>query len=115
MCRARSRIGENRYRLLCNNRRHFCEWCLQDEQRSYQVERLLNLLRRLARVCGAFRKLRVPTILMRHCALPPGSMLLAHLLTPPRKAIRASLAAARRVCRASFVSRLAITAAGGAS
>jgi hypothetical protein len=57
--RARSRIGEDRYRLLSNNCEHFCEWCLQDEQRSYQVERLLNLPRGLARVCGgAFSCLR---------------------------------------------------------
>lgn len=25
--RARSRLGENRYRLLTNNCKHFCEWC----------------------------------------------------------------------------------------
>jgi hypothetical protein len=50
--RARSRLGEDRYRLLSNNCEHFCEWCLQDERRSYQVERLLALPRRLARTCG---------------------------------------------------------------
>jgi hypothetical protein len=49
--RARSRLGEDRYRLLSNNCEHFCEWCLRDEQRSLQVERLLALPRRLARVC----------------------------------------------------------------
>ena len=38
--RARSRIGESRYRLLTNNCEHFCEWCLNGEQRSYQVEAL---------------------------------------------------------------------------
>ena len=38
--RARSRLGENRYRLLRNNCEHFCEWCLHGEPRSYQVERL---------------------------------------------------------------------------
>lgn len=31
--RARSRIGESRYRLLTNSCEHFCEWCLKDEQR----------------------------------------------------------------------------------
>lgn len=36
--RARSRVGENRYRVLSNNCEHFCEWCLQGEHRSYQVE-----------------------------------------------------------------------------
>jgi hypothetical protein len=30
--RARSRLGENRYRLLTNNCRHFCEWCLGAER-----------------------------------------------------------------------------------
>lgn len=36
--RARSRVGEDSYRLLSNNCEHFCEWCLRDENRSYQVE-----------------------------------------------------------------------------
>ena len=36
--RARSRVGEHRYRLLTNNCEHFCEWCLRGENRSYQVE-----------------------------------------------------------------------------
>ena len=49
MRRARSRLGEDRYRILSNNCEHFCEWCLRDEQRSYQVESLLALPRRLAR------------------------------------------------------------------
>ncbi len=38
--RARSRLGENRYRLLSNNCEHFCQWCLCGEPRSLQVERL---------------------------------------------------------------------------
>ena len=46
VCRARSRIGESRYRLLANNCEHFCEWCLNGEQRSYQVEALLAWRRR---------------------------------------------------------------------
>ena len=50
--RARSRLGEDRYRLLSNNCEHFSEWCLRDEHRSYQVERLLSLPRRLARIFG---------------------------------------------------------------
>ena len=45
--RARSRVGENCYRLLTNNCEHFCEWCLQGEHRSYQVDSLLALPRRL--------------------------------------------------------------------
>ena len=36
--RARSRLGENRYRLLTNNCEHFCAWCLYGESRSEQVE-----------------------------------------------------------------------------
>jgi hypothetical protein len=36
--RARSRMGEDGYRLLTNNCEHFCEWCLHDEHRSYQVD-----------------------------------------------------------------------------
>jgi hypothetical protein len=39
--RARSRVGEDRYRVFRNNCEHFCEWCLHGEPRSYQVERLL--------------------------------------------------------------------------
>ena len=48
--RARSRIGEDRYRLFTNNCEHFCEWCLQDEARSYQVERITRRPRWLARL-----------------------------------------------------------------
>ena len=36
--RARSRVGEDGYRLLTNNCEHFCEWCLHGAHRSYQVE-----------------------------------------------------------------------------
>jgi Lecithin retinol acyltransferase len=35
--RARSRLGENRYRLLTNNCEHFCAWCLSGESHSDQV------------------------------------------------------------------------------
>ena len=38
ICRARSRLGEDRYHLLNNNCEHFCEWCLRGHPRSYQVE-----------------------------------------------------------------------------
>lgn len=50
--RARSRVGENRYRILANNCEHFCEWCLRGESRSYQVERFLFSLRALGRMFG---------------------------------------------------------------
>jgi len=57
--RACSRVGENRYRLFTNNCEHLCEWCMQDERRSYQIEQLLNLPRRLVRVWnGAITALR---------------------------------------------------------
>lgn len=39
--RARSRLGEDRYRLLTNNCEHFCVWCLFGEARSKQVEACL--------------------------------------------------------------------------
>ena len=40
--RARSRVGENRYRVFRNNCEHFCEWCLRGDARSYQVERFFR-------------------------------------------------------------------------
>jgi hypothetical protein len=45
--RARSRVGEDCYRLLTNNCEHFCEWCLRGEHRSYQVEAWLTRPRRV--------------------------------------------------------------------
>lgn len=45
--RARSRVGEDHYRLLTNNCEHFCEWCLHDQQRSFQVEEWLAAPRRV--------------------------------------------------------------------
>ncbi len=41
--RARSRLGENDYRLLTNNCEHFCNWCLDGVSHSAQVERPLVL------------------------------------------------------------------------
>lgn len=46
VARARSRLGENGYRVTTNNCEHLCEWCVAGEARSEQVERLANLLRR---------------------------------------------------------------------
>jgi lecithin:retinol acyltransferase len=40
--RARSRLGEDRYRLLTNNCEHFCAWCLFGESRSEQVHACLT-------------------------------------------------------------------------
>jgi hypothetical protein len=45
IARARSRLGEHRYRLLSNNCEHFVEWCLYDVHRSFQVERALEFPR----------------------------------------------------------------------
>jgi hypothetical protein len=39
--RARSRLGEDRYRIASNNCEHFCAWCIDGEPRSEQVERLI--------------------------------------------------------------------------
>jgi hypothetical protein len=44
--RARSRIGEDRYRVFTNNCEHFCEWCLRGQPRSFQVEAWLERPRR---------------------------------------------------------------------
>src|SRR5271156_2760694 len=41
--RARSRLGENDYRLLTNNCEHFCNWCLSGVSESAQVQRPLQL------------------------------------------------------------------------
>jgi hypothetical protein len=41
VARARSRLGENLYRLLSNNCEHFAEWCVSGVSRSLQVERWL--------------------------------------------------------------------------
>jgi hypothetical protein len=38
--RARSRLGENDYRVLSNNCEHFCNWCRCGVSRSAQAERL---------------------------------------------------------------------------
>ena len=40
--RARSRLGEDRYRLLTNNCEHFCTWCIEGIARSEQVRACLS-------------------------------------------------------------------------
>ncbi|CAG9174776.1 hypothetical protein LMG23992_02783 [Cupriavidus laharis] len=56
VARARSRLGENRYRLFSNNCEHFCSWCLSGESRSEQVETCLRhpraALRAMLRLVG---------------------------------------------------------------
>jgi Lecithin retinol acyltransferase len=61
--RARSRVGENCYRVFSNNCEHFCEWCLQGEHRSYQVEGFSAMPK------AAVRGIRL--VLARVLALPP--------------------------------------------
>jgi Lecithin retinol acyltransferase len=46
--RARSRLGEKRYRLLSNNCEHFVEWCLHGVHRSFQAETALAYPRMLS-------------------------------------------------------------------
>jgi hypothetical protein len=48
VARARWRLGERNYRILTNNCKHFCEWCLNGARRSSQVERWLSGARRFA-------------------------------------------------------------------
>ena len=64
--RARSRLGEDCYRILSNNCEHFCEWCLQGKSRSRQVETLRGQPRRLL----AFG-LSLGAQLQRHLSLEP--------------------------------------------
>ena len=47
--RARSRLGESCYRMLSNNCEHLCEWCVQGVSRSWQIEALQRVPRRLFR------------------------------------------------------------------
>jgi hypothetical protein len=41
--RARSRLGENDYRLLTNNCEHFCNWCVSGVSHSAQVQQPLQV------------------------------------------------------------------------
>lgn len=52
--RARSRLGEDRYRFLSNNCEHLSEWCVNGEHRSPQVERLLVRVRSVSPRVGDF-------------------------------------------------------------
>ena len=60
--RARTRLGENRYRFFSNNCEHLSEWCVNGEHRSPQVEHLLAPLRRISGALGdLLRLLDLPT------------------------------------------------------
>ena len=63
--RARSRIGEDRYSLFSNNCEHFCEWCRHGEQRSYQVERIVKVRRRVLRAASHVLPLLLALPLLR--------------------------------------------------
>jgi hypothetical protein len=49
--RARSRLGENCYRLLTNNCRHFCEWCRHGDGHANYAGRSLAKIRHVMRRC----------------------------------------------------------------
>jgi hypothetical protein len=58
VARARSRLGEDRYRVWTNNCEHFVHWCLSGTARSAQVERWGRRLR------GALAALASPSRLV---------------------------------------------------
>jgi hypothetical protein len=54
--RARSRLGEQRYRILTNNCEHFCSWALRGAARSRELERVCAFLQTLYRaIWGAWQ------------------------------------------------------------
>jgi hypothetical protein len=55
--RARSRLGEDRYRVWTNNCEHFVHWCLSGTSRSTQVESWWRRIRRALNVLAARRRL----------------------------------------------------------
>ena len=58
--RARSRLGEDQYRVLSNNCEHFSEWCVNGEHRSPQVDRWLAPLLRVRGALHCLARLRYP-------------------------------------------------------
>jgi hypothetical protein len=51
VARAKARLGEDDYRLASNNCEHFCEWCVQGESRSRQIEALRRTPKHLRNRC----------------------------------------------------------------
>jgi len=51
VARAKSRLGEDDYRVASNNCEHFCEWCVQGESRSRQIETLRRTPRHFRNQC----------------------------------------------------------------
>jgi hypothetical protein len=71
--RARSRLGEDHYRLLTNNCEHFCYWCLRGEPRSYQIERRFGAARAMRAVRRAVRGWLVPGAAGGYAPARPGN------------------------------------------
>jgi len=42
VARAKSRLGEDRYRITTNNCEHFCHWCRCGQSSSAQIDRLFG-------------------------------------------------------------------------
>jgi hypothetical protein len=57
--RARTRLGENRYRLLTNDCEHFCAWCLDGESRSEQGRACLTYPRAAMRAAVGLLKMSI--------------------------------------------------------
>lgn len=51
VARAKSRLGEDDYRVTSNNCEHFCEWCVRGESRSHQIEAWRRKPKHLGRQC----------------------------------------------------------------
>jgi len=66
VARARSRLGENRYRFLSNNCEHFCDWCIEGSSRSAQVEAWSERMRSALAAVG----LRVAPRALRAASTP---------------------------------------------
>jgi len=87
--RARSRLGENRYRVLSNNCEHFSEWCVHGEHRSPQVDRLLGRLCGFSRALSEWMRRLTATPVPRLPALSMASSSRVPCARPPRGIVRA--------------------------
>jgi hypothetical protein len=67
VARARSRLGENRYRLTTNNCEHFSEWSRYGISRSHQVERWLGFAPLAPRRYMARLRRRLPGFRREDC------------------------------------------------
>ncbi|MDR2198164.1 MAG: lecithin retinol acyltransferase family protein [Deltaproteobacteria bacterium] len=55
--RAKSRLGEDKYSLIFNNCEHFCNWCVEDEERSDQVrDRVVDLIEGVSQAIEEVKK-----------------------------------------------------------